>query len=198
MCSSDLVLVNGSFFVSARPLPRDFDTPKPAWQKTAEDEAFDWIFSRTAAALAEHEHVVQTFVAAIRGLYPAEETAIITELGNPRSYPWLRHAMFYLPEYPIYELRVGEQPAGFYAPRLAQAMARVVESHIALPPGVKRLVWFVDHWSPLSERPVGLTEIELPYGRYLYVLRVGRGPVDYEGYTFVRENAARRVVRTPR
>src|SRR5262249_56702283 len=41
-----VVLVNGSFFVSARPLPRDFDTPRPAWQKTAEDEAFDWIFCR--------------------------------------------------------------------------------------------------------------------------------------------------------
>jgi len=26
-----VVLVNGSFFVSARPLPRDFDTPAPAW-----------------------------------------------------------------------------------------------------------------------------------------------------------------------
>ncbi len=48
---------------------------------------------------------MRTFVATIRGLFPPEETAIITELGNPRSYPWLRHAMFYLPEYPIYELR---------------------------------------------------------------------------------------------
>lgn len=193
-----VVLVDGSFFVSARPLPRDFDAPKPAWQKTAEDEAFEWIFSRTAAALEEHERVVQTFVAAIQGLYVPEETAVVTELGNPRSYPWLRHAMFYLPEYPIYELRVGELPVGFYAPRLAQAMARATESHIALPSSVKQLVWFVDHWSPLSERPPGLAEIELPYGRYLYVLRLGRRPVDYEGYTFVRENPTRRAAWTPK
>jgi len=92
---------------------------------------------------------------------------------------------------------VGERPAGFYAPRMAQAMARVPESHIAVPASVKQLVWFVDHWSPLSERPLGLSEIELPYGRYLYLVRIGRGPVDYAGYTFVRENAAGRAVRTP-
>src|SRR5262249_38210473 len=151
-----------------------------------------------AAALEEHERVVQTFVAAIRGLYAPEETAVVTELGNPRSYPWLRHAMFYLPEYPIYELRVGDLPSGFYAPRLAQVMARVTESYIAVPAGVKQLVWFVDHWSPSSERPRGLAEIELPYGRYLYLLPVGRGPVDYQGYTFVREHAARRSVRASR
>src|SRR5207248_408931 len=83
-----------------------------------------------------------------------------------------------LPEYPIYELTVGELPAGFYAPRMAQVMARVPESHIALPAGVKQLVWFVDHWSPLTERPLGLTEIELPHGRYLYLLSIGRKPVD--------------------
>src|SRR5205085_9382219 len=68
-----VVLVNGAFFVNARPLPRDFDTPKPAWRLTAEHEAFDWIFSRTAAALHEHEEVVRTFVDAIRGLYPPED-----------------------------------------------------------------------------------------------------------------------------
>src|SRR5207237_10720723 len=28
-----VVLVNGSFFVSARPAPRDFDSAKPAWKQ---------------------------------------------------------------------------------------------------------------------------------------------------------------------
>src|SRR5207247_4567988 len=69
-----VVLVNGSFFVSARALSRDFDTPRPAWQKTAEDEAFDWIFSRTAAALQEHERVVQTFVGALRAPSAPDDT----------------------------------------------------------------------------------------------------------------------------
>jgi hypothetical protein len=124
-----IVLVNGTFFVSARPLPRDFDTSKPAWRQTAEHEAFDWIFSRTAAALREHEDVVRTFVDSIKGLYDPEDTAVIAELGNPRSYPWLRHAMFYLPEYTIFELRVGDMPAGFYAPRHSIAMIRVPDTN---------------------------------------------------------------------
>ena len=181
-----IVLVNGAFFVSARPLPRDFDPSKPAWRQTAEHEAFDWIFSRTAAALREHEEVVRTFVAAIRGLYPSDDTAIVTELGNTRSYPWLRHAMFYLPEYAIYELRVGDVAPGYYAPRRAAAMTPVPGSDVDLPGGIKRLVWFVDHWSPATERPPGLVEIEIPYGRYLYVLPLGRRSVEYAGYTLRR------------
>ena len=181
-----IVLANGAFFVSARPLARDFDTRKPAWLQTAHDEAFDWIFSRTAAALREHEEVMATFVSAIRGLYLPEDTAIITELGNARSYPWLRHAMFYLPEYAIYELRVGDVSPGYYAPRLALAMTPLVDSDVEVPAGVKRLVWFVDYWSPATERPPGLQEIEIPHGRYLYVLPLGRKPIGYAGYTLVR------------
>jgi hypothetical protein len=61
---------------------------------------------------------------------------------------------------------------------------------------VTRLVWFVDHWSPEATPPPGLTEIELPYGRFLYVLALGRRPVDYEGYTFTREEPPRRARRT--
>jgi hypothetical protein len=181
-----IVLANGAFFVSARPQPRDFDSRKPAWRQAAEHDAFDWIFSRTAAALREHEEVMATFVSAIRGLYPAEDTVIVTELGNARSYPWLRHAMFYLPGYAIYELRVGDATPGYYAPRLASAMTPLAHSHVELPAGVKRLVWFVDHWSPATERPSGLAEIEIPHGRFLYVLPVGRKPVRYAGYTLTR------------
>jgi Dolichyl-phosphate-mannose-protein mannosyltransferase len=178
-----IVIVDGAFFVSARPLARDFETPKPAWRRMAEDDAYDMIFSRTAAALREHEEVVRTFVDAIRGLYAPDETVVITELGNRRSYPWLRHAMFYLPAYAICELRVGDEPPGYYEPRHASAMIREPGAEVTLPAGVKRLVWFVDHWNPASERPPGLREIELPYGRYLYVLPIGRTPVDYAGYT---------------
>src|SRR5262249_41055641 len=117
-----VVLANGAFFVNARPIARDFETPRRAWAKMAEDDAFDWIFSRTAAALREHEDVVRTFVDTIKGMYAPEDTAVITEVGNPRSYLWLRHAMFYLPDYTIYELRVGTLPPGFYAPRHSLAM----------------------------------------------------------------------------
>ena len=193
-----IVLANGAFFVNARPSARDFETARPAWAKAAEDEAFDWIFSRTAAALREHEEVVRTFVGAIKGLYGADDTVVITEVGNPRSYPWMRHAMFYLPDYTIYELRVGELPPGFYAPRHSLTMMRVPDTEIHVPAGTRRLAWFVDHWSPSSERPRGLVEIELPYGRYLYVLPFGRKPLRYAGYTLVRDNPPRRAGRPAR
>ena len=99
--------------------------------------------------------------------------------------------MFFLPEYPIYELHVGDGLPGYYAPRRAAAMRLETDMEVALPPTVKRLVWFVDHWSPLTERPDGLDEIEIPYGRFLYVLPLGRAPVEYAGYTLVREASPR-------
>jgi hypothetical protein len=191
-----VVLVNGSFFVNARPLQRNFETPRASWVKTAEDEAFDWIFSRTAAALREHEEVVRTFVDAITNQFSEDDTAIITELGNPRSYPWMRHAVFYLPSYALYELQVGDLPPGYYAPKASLSMTRVRDSEIRIPASIKRLVWFVDHWSPTSAPPPGLMEIEIPHGRFLYVLPVGRKPVTYAGYTLIREDPPRRAGRS--
>jgi hypothetical protein len=193
-----VVLVNGSFFVSARPAPRDFVTPKPGWVQRAQDEAFDWIFSRTAAALREHEDVVRGFVDSIRGLYGGEETVVVTEQGNPRSYPWFRHAMFYLPEYAVYELQVGGRVLGFRASRLSSTMTVFHDPEIHLPASVTRLVWFVDHWSPTTVRPAGLVEIEIPHGRYLYVLPLGTKPVHYGDYTIVRAQPPRRAVSAER
>ena len=168
--------------------------PRSPWVRQAQDEAFDWIFSRTAAALREHEDVVSGFVDSIRGLYPGETTVVVTEQGNSRSYPWFRHAMFYLPEYAVYELHVGGRVPGFRASRLSATMSTIPEVEINLPSTVERLVWFVDHWSPTTVRPEGLVEIEIPHGRYLYVLPLGRKPVDYEDYTFVRAQPPRRAV----
>ncbi len=180
-----VVLINGTFFVSARPLPRDFDPSKPTWRRALEDDAFDWIFSRTAAALRQHEAVVGTFVDAIRGLHRPADTVILTEVGNRRSYPWLRHAMFYLPEYRAYGLLVGDGPVGYYVPEHTTTMTPIRDGVVPLPPGTRHLVWFVDHWSPEAERPPGLVEIALPHGRFLYVLPLGRRPVRYAGYTLV-------------
>jgi hypothetical protein len=184
-----LVLVNTGFFVSARPAPREFDhRPGGTWVWKAKDELHDWVLSRTAAALREHEAVIRTYVETIRAVYDPEDTVLITELGNPRSYPWLRHAMFYLPEYPIYQLQLGEEmPRGFYAPQSAATMILTPGSHIVLPRRVTRLVWFVDHWDPSQPRPNGLHEIPLPYGRYLYVLPLRGKAAEYAGYTFTRD-----------
>jgi hypothetical protein len=182
-----LVLVNTGFFVSARPLPREFDhRASDSWIWRARDELHDWIMSRTAAALREHEAVIRTYVDNIRERYDPSDTALVTELNNPRSYPWLRHAMFYMPEYPIYQVQLGPMPLGFYAPQSAVTMILTPGSRIVLPTGIRQLVWFVDHWDPATAAPPGLREIPLPYGRYLYVLPLTRRPVEYAGYTFER------------
>jgi hypothetical protein len=183
-----LCLVSTGFFVSARPVPRHFENRSgDAWIWRAKDEAHDWIMSRTAAALREHEAVIRAYVETIRAVYDPEDTALLTEIGNSRSYPWLRHAMFYLPEYPIYQVQLGELPLGFYAPQSAATMILTPGSTVTVPHRVRQLVWFVDHWDPAVPRPRRLQEIQLPYGRFLYVLPLGRGRAEHAGYTFVRE-----------
>lgn len=182
-----LVLINTGFFVSARPMPREFDKRAgDSWVWRARDEFHDWIMSRTAAALREHEAVIRTYVETIRAVYDPGDTALVTELGNPRSYPWLRHAMFYMPEYPIYQVQVGAMPLGFYAPQSAATMILTPGARITLPAGIRQLVWFVDHWDPATQPPAGLLEVQLPYGRFLYVLPLTRTPVEYAGYIFER------------
>ncbi len=183
-----LCLVSTGFFVSARPVPRHFDNrtgDARVWR--VKDEANDWIMSRTVAALREHEAVIRTYVEAIHAVYDPADTALLTEIGNPRSYPWLRHAMFYLPAYAVYQVQLGEMPRGFYAPQSAATMILTPGSIVTVPRRVRRLVWFVDHWDPAVPRPRGLKEIQLPYGRFLYVLPLGRARAHHAGYTFVRD-----------
>ena len=183
-----LCLMSTAFFVSARPMPREFNNRTGgAWVWRARDEAHDWIMSRTAAALREHEAVIRTYVETIRAVYDPSDTALLTEVGNPRSYPWLRHAMFYMPEYAIYQVQLGEPPLGFYAPQSAATMILTPGSVITVPRRIRQLVWFVDHWDPTVPRPQGLQEIQLSYGRFLYVLPLGRGRAEHAGYTFVRD-----------
>jgi hypothetical protein len=93
--------------------------------------------------------------------------------------------MYYLPEYEMYQLSLGDT-RGFYAPQSAATMILTPGELITLPRRVRQLVWFVDHWDPEWPRPDGLHEIQLPYGRFLYVLSLGRAPVEHAGYTFVR------------
>jgi len=157
-----------------------------------------WLLSRTAAGLKENDWVIQTYVEAIRGLFPPGETALITEFGNPRSYPWLRHITYYLPEHPVYMLQVGPGPQKYFAPHLRSAMVATPSPVVPLPWRVRRLVWVVDHFHPDHERPKGLKEIGLPHGRYLYVLELSRRPVTYAGYAFVRTRTLDGLVPTGR
>jgi hypothetical protein len=81
---------------------------------------------------------------------------------------------------------VGAMPLGFYAPQSAATMILTPGSRITLPAEIRQLVWFVDHWDPATSAPEGLREVELPHGRYLYVLPLTRSPAEYAGYTFER------------
>jgi hypothetical protein len=110
---------------------------------------------------------------------------LVTELGNPRSYPWFRHVAYYLPEYAAYHLRLGEPYPGYLASRELSTMAAVAERRVPLPATTRRLVWVVDEWHPEFPRPAALVVRPLSHGRALYVLRVRRVAVDHAGYRLV-------------
>ena len=178
-----------AFFTLAGPV----DAPRPAagaaWpaRLTAELRALYRfrLWSHTAAGLREQEAVIGEYVAAIRRQFDPRDTVLVTELGNPRSYPWFRHVMYYLPEYAAYHLRLGAMSPGYLASRELPSMAAVAERRVPLPATTRRLVWVVDEWHPDLPRPAALEVRPLPHGRSLYVLRVSGGTVDHAGYQLV-------------
>ena len=143
--------------------------------------------------MREQEAVIGDYVSAIRGHFDPHDTVLVTELGNPRSYPWFRHVMYYLPEYPAYHLRLGEASPGYLVSRDLSSMAAVTERRVPLPPTTRRVVWVVDEWHPGLPRPAALEVRPLAHGRSLYVLRVRRGAVDYAGYRLVPVTAVARL-----
>src|SRR5262249_4766022 len=130
------------------------------------------LWSHSAAGLSEQEAVIRDFVSAIRGQFDPRDTVLVTELGNPRSYPWFRHVMYYLPESPAYFLRLGEASPGYLVSRDLSTMATVTEWRVPLPVVTRRVVWVVDEWHPELPRPAALEVRPLAYGRSLYVLRI--------------------------
>ena len=62
-------------------------------------------------------------------------------------------------------------------------------SHIRLPGRDASARLVRGSLGPGDAAAEGLREVQLPYGRYLYVLPLTRTPVEYAGYTF--ERAAR-------
>jgi transmembrane protein TMEM260 (protein O-mannosyltransferase) len=177
-----------AFFTLAGPVDAPHPTAEPAWpaRLTAELRALYRfrLWSHTAAGLREQEAVIGEYVAAIRGQFDPRDTVLVTELGNPRSYPWFRHVMYYLPEYATYHLRLGDVSPGYLVSRELPSMAPVAERGVPLPAATRRLVWVVDEWHPDLARPAALEVRPLPHGRSLYVLRV-RGAVDHAGYQLV-------------
>ena len=197
--ASAFVLLLGAhvaFFTAAGPV----DVPIPAENASRRARAMSELraryrfrlWSHTAAGLREQEAVIGAYVAALRRQFDPRETALVTELGNPRSYPWFRHVTYYLPEYTAYHLRLSEARPGYLDSRELASMAAVAERQVPLPLTTRRLVWVVDEWHPGLPRPPGLETRPVSHGRSLYVLQIGQGAVEHAGYSLVPATAVAR------
>lgn len=151
------------------------------------------LWAHTAAGLREQDAVIGDYVTAIRRQFDPRDTVLVTELGNPRSYPWFRHVMYYLPEYAAYHLRLGEARPGYLRSRELASMAAVADWRVPLPPTTRRVVWVVDEWHPGLPRPAAVEAQPLSHGRSLYVERVRRGEVEHAGYHLVPVTAVARL-----
>jgi hypothetical protein len=146
----------------------------------------------TAPGLRDQEAIITAFVDGVRRHFRPGDTVLLTELGNPRSYPWFRHVGYYLPEFAVYHLRLGAFSPGYLASRLPD-MAALGGPEILLPPRTHRLVWVVDHWNPTVRWPADLVAHPLARGRWLYELRVDGRPVEHAGYRLTPLRAVARL-----
>jgi 4-amino-4-deoxy-L-arabinose transferase-like glycosyltransferase len=150
------------------------------------------LWPTTVGGLREQEAVIAAYVDGVRQRFDPADTVLVTELGNPRSYAWFRHVCYYLPEFPVYHLRLGHFSPGYLASRVG-VMAALDGPEILLPPSTRRLVWVVDYWNPGLPRPRGLREEPLPHGRWLYTLEVERRVVEHGGYRITPARAVARL-----
>ena len=191
------VLAHTAFFASAGPvevsLPADDPAAVARWQSSWRTRYRFAMWTTTAGGLREQGQVIATYVEAIRREFDPATTVLVTELGNPRSYPWWRHVMYYLPEFPVVQLRVGRFAPGYVASQRAEILAALPGPEILLAPSARRLVWVVDYWNPLEPRPPGLAARPLAYGRWLYVLDLHRRPVEHAGYRLTPLTAVARL-----
>jgi hypothetical protein len=151
------------------------------------------LWPHTVRGLREQEEVIRAYARAVRDSFPPGDTVLVTELGNRRSFPWFRHAMYYLPEYPVYHLRLGIFTRGYLASHRDTTMAALADPDVILPATARRLVWMVDYWNPAIPRPAGLRAIPVDYGRWLYVLELERRVVEHGGYRLTPVTALARL-----
>jgi hypothetical protein len=186
-----------AFFTAAGPVDVPILASDAPWRARALSELRALyrfrLWSHTAGGLREQEAVIAAYVAAIRSRFDPRDTVLVTELGNPRSYPWFRHVLYYLPEYTAYHFRLGQAHPGYLDSRELASMEAVAERRVPLAPATHRLLWVVDEWHPRLPRPAGLETLPLSYGRSLYVLRIGRHAVDHAGYSLVPVTAVARL-----
>ena len=190
-----IVLAHAAYFVGARPV----DVPGPParggsvlarWGVALRPFYRFTLWANTAEGLREQEGVVRSYVEAIRRGFDPAGTVVVTELGNPRSYPWFRHGTYYLPEFRVLHLRLGRFSPGYLSSARLSSMVADPGPAIPLPASTRRLVWMVDAWNPTLPRPDGLESRPLPYGRWLYVLDLPPGGIEHGGYRLAREHAS--------
>lgn len=191
------LLTHATFFAAAGPVDVAFPPDGAPWAErwTARLQAFYRfrLWASTAAGLREREDVIATYVLAVRRDFDPADTVLVTELGNVRSYPWFRHAMYYLPEFTVYHLRLGEDAPTYLTSQPGGVSTAVGEARIVLPARTRRIVWMVDYWNPAVARPQALEARPLPHGRWLYVLPVAREPVEHAGYRLTPITALARL-----
>lgn len=189
-----VALLHTAAFAAAGPLDVDPERPRPSLAERAAGalaEAYRFrLWPHTARGLREQEGVIAAYATRVRQAFDPRDTVLVTELGNPRAYPWFRHATYYLPEFPVLHLRLGPFSRGYLAAPPLTTMAAVDAREIVLPGGTRRLVWIVDFWNPAQPRPPGLRPVPLPHGRWLYVLDLDGRPVAYAGYRLTPAPAA--------
>jgi hypothetical protein len=165
--------------VPERPEP---NRPLAAWSASLRAFYRFVLWAHTADGLREHQLVLRSYVEALRRGFDPADTVVVTELGNPRSYPWFRHAAYYLPEFSTIHLRLDGFSPGYLASTCLSSMAARAGPDVPLPPGTRRLVWMVDAWASRLPQPAGLERRALPYGRWLYVLAIDERGVEHGGY----------------
>ncbi|HEV8310073.1 MAG TPA: hypothetical protein VGW35_20610 [Methylomirabilota bacterium] len=192
-----ILLAHAAFFATAAPIevPGLFAAApgSEGWGTALRARYRFRLWPTTARGLREQEGVIRAYVDAVRSAFNPANAVVVTELGNPRSYPWFRHVMYYLPEFTVIHLRLGRFSPGYISSRHDGAMAALGDSEIILAANVRRLVWVVDYWNPMVPRPAGLRAYPLAYGRWLYVLDVGRHPVEHAGYRLTPLTAVARL-----
>jgi hypothetical protein len=140
-----LVLAHTVFFASAAPTdvvePADDPAALAGWQVSWRTRYRFGMWATTAPGLREQEGVIRTYVDAIRREFDPTTTVLVTELGNARSYPWFRHLMYYVPEFPVVLLRVGPFSPGYVALAEAHMLSALSEPCSRPRPGASSGWW---------------------------------------------------------
>jgi hypothetical protein len=196
VAAAGVFAAHGAFFILAAPLDVDFPPASAPWSVRLEARVRALyrftLWAHTSGGLREREEVIATYVAAVRTVFDPSDTVLVTELGNGRSYPWFRHVAYYLPGFRVYHLRLGDVMSGYLMAPGPVLGALPDPRQLVLPASTRRLVWVVDYWNPSAPRPAGLVARPLAHGRWLFVLPVGRRPIEYAGYQIGRPTAMAR------